>query len=220
MNFINKRIRVIVADDHELVRRGFQTLLLFNDEIELVAHVANGEELYAAVKIYLPDVVITDIKMPVLNGIEATKLIKTDYPNIKVIALSSYIEKALIDDVLEAGADGYLIKNISKEELIKSIHSVIEGKPYFCELSLEIFLERKAEQQQPKIDFSKREIEVMRLIAAEKSYREIADILNISIRTVEGHGQSLRSKIGVSNNVGVAVFAIKNGYCNKQEKNN
>jgi DNA-binding NarL/FixJ family response regulator len=189
----------------------------------LVGQVANGEELVTAVNQHVPDLVVTDLEMRPMGGVEATRLIKAKYPGIKVLALSNYLEGELIDQVLEAGADGYMSKNVTPEDMFKSIDSVMEGKTAFCPMSLEIFLKRKAKVKsapEPSVNLSRKEIEVMCLIAKGKSSAEIADILCISIRTVEFHRQSLYSKIGVSNIAGITSYAIKNGYCseNSDEK--
>jgi DNA-binding NarL/FixJ family response regulator len=218
MNSKGKGIRTILADDHPVLRVGFGALLLLNEKINLVAQAGNGEELVTAVNEHVPDLVVTDLEMQPMGGVEATRLIKAKYPGIKVIALSNYLEGELIDQALEAGADGYLVKNVTPEDMFKSIDSVMEGKTSFCPMSLEIFLKRKTKVKslsETRVELSRKEIEVMCLIAKGKSSTEIADILCISIRTVEFHRQSLYAKIGVSNIAGITSYAIKHGYCSE-----
>jgi DNA-binding NarL/FixJ family response regulator len=210
-------IRVVIADDHEIFLDGMQVLLKKVPNIEIAGEASNGNELIKLVKQEVPDVVITDIKMPVKDGIEATKELTKEMPGIGIIALSMFEEESLIVEMLEAGAKGYMLKNAHKQEIISAIETVYKGQAYYCSrtntklvqmLASSSFNPHKIEQ---KPDLSEKEKSIVRLLCQQYSNKEIASELNISIRTVEGHRDRIEEKINARNAAGIVVYAIKNG---------
>ena len=210
-------INLIMADDHEIFRDGFKLMLKKFPEINLMAEACNGKELVELCQIHKPDLVITDIKMPLMDGIEASRKIVDQFPDIGIIGLSMFDEDDLIIDMLEAGAKGYLIKNAGKDQIIEAIKTVYNNDPYYCKntshkltnmIANSRFNPYKKSQQ---IDFSDRELEIISLICKEQTNKEIADKLFLSVRTVEGHRLKILEKMNVKNTVGLVVYAIKKG---------
>lgn len=214
---MNQPIRIIIADDHELLREGFSLLLRKQKEIEIVDEASNGKDLLEKVRKLQPDVVVTDIQMPEMDGIQATKKIKEEFPQIEVIALTMFNEDHLIIDMLESGAKGYLLKNTSQKELSEAIKAVYNGGTHFCSSTSErlknMIVQSKFNpyKKKPSEIFSEREIEVMKLICQQMQNKEIAEKLFISVRTVEGYREKVFEKTGARTIAGVTIFAIKNG---------
>lgn len=214
---MNQPIRIIIADDHELLREGFSLLLRKQKEIEIVDEASNGKDLLEKVRKLQPDVVVTDIQMPEMDGIQATKKIKEEFPQIEVIALTMFNEDHLIIDMLESGAKGYLLKNTSQKELSEAIKAVYNGGTHFCSSTSErlknMIVQSKFNpyKKKPSEVFSEREIEVMKLICQQMQNKEIAEKLFISVRTVEGYREKVFEKTGARTIAGVTIFAIKNG---------
>jgi DNA-binding NarL/FixJ family response regulator len=210
-------IRIIIADDHEMFRDGFKLMLTKQKDIQLVGEAENGRELVRMVEEKKPDVVVTDIKMPLMDGIEAARKINELYPDTGVIGLSMFDEDDLIVDMLEAGAKGYLLKNSNKEQIGEAIRTVYNGDPYYCKSTSRKLTEMIAKsrynpyKKKEKADFSEREKEIIELICKEMTNKEIAEKLFLSVRTVEGHRLNVLEKMNVKNSVGVVVYAIKNG---------
>ena len=211
-------IRIIIADDHELMRKSLPILLKKQDEIEIVDDAENGKELLEKVRQHEPDVVVTDIQMPIMDGIKATKKIKEEFPNVKVLALTMFNEDHLIVDMLEAGAKGYLLKNTTQHELMEAIKAVYNGGTHFCNSTSEKLKNMIVQsrfnpyKQQPKVQLTPREVEVMRLICQQMKNTDIADKMCISVRTVEGYREKIFEKTGSKTLAGITIFAIKNGY--------
>ncbi len=209
-------IRIIIADDHEFFRDGFKLMLSRQKDIILVGEAENGRELVKLVHEHKPDVVVTDIKMPVLDGIEATRQIAAAYPGIGIISLSMFDEDDLIIDMLEAGATGYLIKNADKEQIIDAIHTVYNGDPFYCRSTgsklVKLISSSKFNPYKKKevISFTEREHEIIHLISEELTNKQIADRLFVSVRTVEGNRAAIMTKMNVTNTVGILIYAIKN----------
>ena len=209
-------IKLLIADDHEIFRDGFKVMLSKYPDIILVGEAENGKELIELANELKPDVVITDIKMPIMDGIEATRKIAEQFPHIGIIGLSMFDEDDLIIDMLEAGAKGYLIKNAGKEQIIEAIKTVYNNDPYYCKTTSNKLTQMIAAsrfnpyKKSVKPEFSKREQEIIGLIYQEFSNKEISDQLFLSIRTVEGHRLKILEKMGVKNTVGLVVYAIKN----------
>ncbi|MET0242168.1 MAG: response regulator transcription factor, partial [Flavitalea sp.] len=186
-------IRIVMADDHEIFRDGFRLMISRQDDIQLVGEAGDGKELVELVATLRPDVVVTDIKMPRMDGIEAAKTILQNHPDIGVIGLSMFDEEDLIIDMLEAGAKGYLLKNADKHEVAEAIRTVYQEEPYYCKHTSARLAQMIAKskfnpyKKNKKIEFSEREIEIIRLICQELTNKEIADQLFLSIRTVEGY---------------------------------
>ncbi len=214
---IDKKIKIILADDHEIFRDGLRMILSNQKNIEIVASVANGEQLVKTTRNLKPDVIITDIKMPVTDGIEATKLIMMQQPQIGIIALSMFDEEDLIVEMLDAGARGYLLKNADKNEIFEAIETVAEGDNFYCKHTsskLAVMIARsrsKKENKTSEIHFSDREIEVMKYICQELTNKEIADKMYLSSRTIEGYRLKLLEKMQVKNSIGIVIYAIQHG---------
>ncbi|HSU29085.1 MAG TPA: response regulator transcription factor, partial [Chitinophagaceae bacterium] len=193
-------IRIIIADDHEVFREGFQSMLKKYKEIELVGEAENGNELIRLAESLHPDVIVTDIKMPKMDGIEATRILAESHPHIHVIALSMFDDDDLIIDMLEAGAKGYLLKNAHKEDIVEAIKTVYNDEPYYCNNTThklaQLIAKSKFNPSRKKIrpQFTPKEIEVIRLICQGFSNKEMAAHLSLSIRTIEGHREKIHEK--------------------------
>jgi DNA-binding NarL/FixJ family response regulator len=210
-------IKIILADDHEIFRDGFKAMLKKQPSVELLAEAADGEELVELTRQTQPDVVVTDIKMPKMDGLQAAKILSKEFPNIGIIALSMIDEENLIIDMMEAGAKGYLLKNAHKNEIIEAIKAVNSGNIYYCDgtsakLTRMIATSDKIpfNKKSSKPELSQKEIDVIQLICEEMTNKEIADRLNLSIRTIEGYRDRIQEKIGARNSAGIVVYAIRN----------
>lgn len=208
-------IRIAIADDHEIFREGFKLLLKNQPALELVGEAENGAELLKVAAAVQPDVVITDIMMPVMDGIEACRQIKKKYPSTNVIALSMFNEDHLVVDMLEAGARGYLLKNTNKNEVLQAAKAVFEGSTYFCPSTSNKLAKMIAEskfnpyKESSPQKMTERELDIIKLICQQHSNKEIAGVLNLSIRTVESHRERIQEKTGAKNSIGIVIYAIK-----------
>ena len=209
------RIKVLIADDHQLFREGLANLLFSVENIEVIAQAKDGNEVIEKVKHFKPDVVLLDIAMPVLNGIEATKKIKALFPEIKTITVSMHSDKQYVKGALEAGADGYLLKNCTYRQLTDAIQSVYDGKKYLSqditELVISGYLTPSATDTNEYSTLSEREKDIFLLFAEGKSTKEISDKLFISVKTVNTHKQNILDKLGLKSNADIVKYALKNG---------
>jgi DNA-binding NarL/FixJ family response regulator len=209
-------IRIILADDHAFFRLGFRKVMEIQDwqEIEFIEEAANGVDLIEKVTLLQPDLVITDIRMPEMDGTEACRYICSHYPKIGVIAFSAFDNQSYIFNMLEAGAKGYLVKDSTKEEVLQCIRTVQMGLPFYCSSIAEkiygIGLNSR-EKIPEKVYFAPHELNVIRLICKQLSTKEISVKLNLSARTVEDYRYHIQEKIGAKNMVGVALYAIFHG---------
>jgi DNA-binding NarL/FixJ family response regulator len=213
---VNEVIKVAIADDHNIFRDGLKTLLkkIKVLHLEVVGDVENGEEAVKLAKSATPDVILMDIQMPVMDGIDATAKIKEHELGVKVIALSTFSELGMVTSMLEAGVDGYLLKNTSKEELSEAIATVFKGGKYFTpdekvQYAVKDFNSNTHKHQPLKVKLTPREIEVLKLVCREMSNKEIASALEIGIRTVETYRERITQKVGAKNLAGLVMFAIK-----------
>jgi two-component system, NarL family, response regulator NreC len=210
-------IRVLLADDHEIFREGFDTLLKKQPGIELAGEATNGIELVRLAESLKPDVVLTDIQMPGMDGIAATRLLQERVPHIPVIALTMFDDDHLIVEMLEAGARGYLLKNSPKAEVFQAIHAAHRQETYYCHQTSRKLARMIADSRMrtprpaPGVDFSEREKEVIRLVCRQFSSKEIAAQLNLSVRTIEGHREKIQEKMKARNTAGIVIFAIRSG---------
>jgi DNA-binding NarL/FixJ family response regulator len=213
------KIKIMLVDDHTLVRDALATMLHQVDDIQVVGSVASGEELLGKMKSINPDVVLMDIMLKGMTGIEASRWIKERASNVKVILVSSEVKKEFVSAGIQSGIDGYLPKDVEKATLIDAIHSVMKGEKYFNEavttLIFEDFYKKERNtvdgQRQLRItDLTKRELEVLTLIANGKSNREVADELFISTKTVDSHKMHILDKLGLKNTAELVKYAIKN----------
>ncbi|MGV8114595.1 MAG: response regulator [Lentimicrobium sp.] len=209
---------VIIADDHTIVRDGIKALLSEQEDIVIIGEASNGSELFRLLSLTTADIILLDISMPDLSGIEICERLRTDFPQIKVLFLSMYTTEEYIFNAIKAGAHGYLPKNISQPELLEAIRSISQGREYFNETISNIILKsyiNKAKNAETENDIrehslSKRELEVLRLFAEGFSNSEIGTRLFISPRTVESHKNHIMQKINLKSPVDLIKFAIKN----------
>jgi DNA-binding NarL/FixJ family response regulator len=214
---MSKKIKIVVADDEDLFRNGISYLLVAND-FDVIYEASNGKDLLHFLQnaALYPDVILMDIKMPLLNGVEATKQIATQYPDIKIIALSSYITSTFISNMLQVGAASYIPKNASPEEMITTINNVVETGYYYNNFMRQHISQDKLKTVvNAKTIFddnllTKREYEILLLICKQKSATEIANLLELSPRTVEGHRNNLLIKTESKNVAGLVVYALRN----------
>lgn len=207
-------IRIILADDHEIFRDGFRVMLKRQASIKLEGEAADGEALIKLAHEVKPDVIVTDIKMPGMDGIMATKQLMQDMPHVGIIALSMFDEENLIVEMLEAGAKGYLLKNAHKNEIIAAVETVAKDQTYFCEHTSQKLTKLLAHSnihtfKKVKPLFSENELAVMRYICEELSNKEIAELMHLSVRTIEGYRDRIQDKIEARNTAGIVVYAIK-----------
>lgn len=211
---MNNNIRLILVDDHQIVLDGLKALLDDLDGFDCVATAANGQKALELLNVFDVDVVLMDLDMPVLNGVEATRRIKREYPNIKVISLTQHSERAMVQQLLECGSDGYLLKNIAQDDLAASIKKVVGGERVFSD-EVSMGLVGKAVEKNAngvEVELTEREIEILALIAEGLSSKQIGEKLFISPRTVDTHRTNLMNKLDIHNVAGLIRFALKNGY--------
>lgn len=212
---MKNNIKVLLVDDEVLFRKGIAFILEREEDIEVVYEASNGKELidFLETTTEHPDIILTDLKMPLLNGVEATKLIHVNFPNIKIIALSSYDSKSFVANMIDLGAVSYLVKNATPQELLKTIREVHNVGFYYNNYVMEVIKETvldSANKRSFEIVLTNRENEVLQLICDQKTTAEIAEILFLSPRTVEGHRNNLLLKTTSKNIAGLVVFAIQN----------
>ena len=212
--------KVLLVEDHEIVRKGIKALLEGNPEFEITGESSNGNEALEMISNIIPDVVLMDMNMPVMNGLECTKLIKQHYPQIKVLILSMHDHENYLIDMLSAGADGYILKNSSKAELLFAIKKVALGGNYIgSEFTINLLSKFKVNPNNivpngVKVELSEREKDVLFLIAEGHTNAEIAEKLFTSIRTIETRRKRLLEKTGTTNTATLIRFAVKNGLVN------
>ena len=212
---MEKTIEIIIVDDHEIFRKGLVMVINKMKNTKVIAEAGNGAEFLDLLSKVKPDMIFMDIQMPVMNGIEATKAALAKYPNLKIVALSMFGEEEYLQNMVDAGAYGFLLKNISKEDLSRAIQLISDGKNYYSEELLSFFTKKYIHPQKPQetvdANLTKRELEVLQLIAEGFTDSEIAEKLFLSQRTINGHRASLIAKTGSKNTVNLLTYAIKNG---------
>lgn len=204
-------IRIIIADDHIIFRKGLRTILYEVAEFKVVAEAANGAELIEILKENEADIILMDIKMPVMDGIEATYKIVDKYPEIKVIALTLHEEIGYFNQMIEAGAAGFLLKKTNKDELETAIKTVLSDDNYYSQEFITSINKHTLPNKTSNIKLSNREIEVLDLICKGYSNIEISKMLDLSQRTIDGHRSRLFEKTGAKNAPNLVLFAVKNG---------
>lgn len=216
MSKIHGTIKVVIADDHEIFRDGMRIMLQKQADIHLVGEAGDGRELIEQVKSLQPDIVISDVKMPRMDGAAATRHLVEHYPHIGIIALTMFDEEDLIIDMLEAGARGYLLKNADKHEIVDAIKSVYDQQPYYCRHTSHKLAEMVARskfnphRQHIKPEFNERELEIIRHICDGLTSKQIGEKIFLSVRTVEGLRMKILEKMEVKNTAGIIIYAIKN----------
>lgn len=208
-------IRVLLADDHKILREGLKSLLAEDAEIQVVAEAANGKEAVALANTHLPDVVLCDIEMPVMNGLDTIKSIKTQHPEMKLLVLTQYDSQEYLDFVLRAGASGYVLKETASTELIWAIKRVSEGLAYLSPMMtrnmIHEYLAQKDFAIRTRDVLTQREIEVLQLVGEGESDQAIAQKLGISLKTVQSHRAHIMEKLNLDNRVELAKYALRKG---------
>ena len=204
------KINVLLTDDHQIIIDGLKSLLKNQDEINVAAEAKNGREALRFLDLISVDVLLMDIDMPVMNGIDTLKEIRRQNSKVKVVILSMHNEAGMIKSLIDLGANGYLLKSCSQNELIDAIKKVVSGQSYFSSDVTLALLKPSANQSQPNELITDRETEILKLIAAGFSNKEIGNQLFISHRTVDTHRTNLMKKLDVNNIAGLISYAIRN----------
>jgi len=206
----------VIADDHEFFRNGLQLVLAQHPDYEMISQVPNGKELIDQVAALKPDLAIVDISMPIIDGIEATRIISTLYPETKVIALSTHDDDPVVISMMQAGALSYILKNTNKAEIFEVINAVMtKGRVHFplssAKTMINLFDRGNYKPLEQLNDiFSAREVEIIRLVCKDLTIKEIADFLKLSPRTVESHRTRIMRKMKVKSMAGMVAYAFKN----------
>jgi len=201
-----RNIKILLADDHAIVMEGLKEVLSADEEISVVGTATNGEEAVRFVRHNEVDVVVLDINMPVMDGISCSRILKKDFPNIKIIILTMYAQRSFVEEIVKIGIDGCLLKNNTGKELIDAVLRVMSGKQYYDRLST--FNSDEEEVTQYKL--SDRELDVIRLMAEGLTSSEIAEKLFLSDHTIKTHRKNILKKLNVSNSSQAVQYALKN----------
>ena len=209
-------MKVIICDDQAIVRDGLAMLLKLEPDIEVVGTAEDGAAAVEMVVDKRPDLILMDLKMPIMNGVEATRQIRTKCPEVKVLVLTTYADDEWVFDAIQAGASGYLLKDTPREELIRAVRGTVTGKTYVDpSIAGKVLEQVSSHQTQPATlvtsKLTEREIEVLRLIARGLNNTDIADQLFLSDGTVRNHVSAILAKLGVSDRTQAAVIAIQHG---------
>lgn len=214
---INSKIKFLITDDHALFRTGVKTALLHYPDIEFVGEAENGKQLLNLAESLQPDVILLDIKMPVMDGIETLPQVKKILPNVKIVMLTMYDDVGMISNLMEIGANSYLTKNSDSETIYEAIKTVHNNEYFFNEYTNKAMLNglkyRRAIQTSlpEEAELSDKEIQVLKLMCDEKSTKEIGEIVEISPRTVEAIRDRLKIKTGAKSTIGLILYAVKHG---------
>jgi DNA-binding NarL/FixJ family response regulator len=211
-----KKIKIIIAEDHALYRDGLKTMLSSHHDFEIIAEAVDGSELIKLFEFHKPDIVLMDINMPVLNGIEATKFIATHFNDTKVVAITMNDEKSSIMDMMDAGANGYVLKSEDKEEIIKAINTVMNGDDYYSKnvensiINL-IHSKKSTDNYKKSVYFNEKELQLINYLCEEFNSDEIAKTMFLSKKTIDGLRLKIKNELNVRNSIGIVKYAIKNG---------
>ncbi|MCH8551752.1 MAG: response regulator transcription factor [Natronospirillum sp.] len=209
MTEIQPLIRVLLTDDHLLVLDGLAARLATEDHIDIVGKAHNGEEALELAHQLKPDVVIMDVSMPVLSGLEAMPRFREELPDVRVLMLSMHDDREYILPLIRSGASGYVLKDVSSHELIKAIETVHQGNTYFSSGASQALFHEPESDGHPREALSKREEAVLHLIALGYANKEVARTLSISVRTVETHRYNIKQKLGIQSTAGLTKYALE-----------
>lgn len=207
-------IRIVITDDHQIVIDGLKALLATEITIQIVGEATNGADLIQNGIQTSPDLILMDIAMPVMDGIEASRILKKEYPAIKILVLTMYAEQKHIKDMLKIGVEGYILKDSGKEEFLTAIHALMEGETYFDKRVSTVIMNSFQPQKKPQNTYTPltdREKEIVKLVAEGKSTAEIASIIHLSSLTVETHRKNIYTKLGMNKIAGLVKYAIDEG---------
>ena len=207
------KIKVLIVDDHALLREGIRSLLASHDDIEVVGEAANGSEAIEKVREVDPDVILMDIAMPIMDGLEATRRIRKQNPNIKIIILTQYDRKDYVLSSIKSGASGFIPKNVIISELVSAIRTTHSGDAFLHPSVAKMVIEDYLRQVEPSPydRLTDREREVLKLVAEGLTNQEIADLLCVRVKTVLGHRTNLMEKLGIHNRTELIKYAIRKG---------
>jgi DNA-binding NarL/FixJ family response regulator len=207
-----KRIRILLADDHAVVRQGFKMILDAQADMEIVGEAGNGRQAVELAEQLRPDVVVMDVAMPELNGIEATRRLASSVPHARVVALSMHKDSVYVREILRAGARGYLLKDSGAADLVAAIHAVASGESYLSPAVSNAVLDDYRRHVTNPIDLlTSREREVLQLLAEGRTNKEIAGVLNLSVYTVDAHRGRIMEKLNLHSISELVRFAVRNG---------
>ena len=210
-----KKIRVMIVDDHTLVRAGIRSLLALVEDIEVIGEASDGKEALSKIERLKPDVVLMDLAMPIMGGLEATRRLRRDFPGIKVLALTQYDDSEYVIPVIEAGASGFVTKMSAFSELAAAIEAAYKGESYLSSTAATALVEEYQQktildgEQDPYQQLTDREREVLKLVAEGHTSREIAELFVVSPKTVEWHKNSLMKKLGIHSRIELIKYAIR-----------
>ena len=208
--------RILITDDHGVVRQGLRMFLSLEPDLEVVGEAANGREALALARELKPDVVLMDLLMPVMDGIEATEAIRSEMPEVEVIALTSVLEDTAVSGAVRAGAIGYLLKDTDAEELKRAIQAAAEGRVHLAPEAAARLMREVRGPERPE-ELTERETEVLRLVARGHANKQIASSLFVSEKTVKAHVSSILLKLGVQSRTQAALHAVRTGLVNTEE---
>jgi len=208
---VSDRVRILLADDHTIVRQGLKLILSAHADLEVIGEAANGREAVELADKLRPDVVLMDVQMPELNGIEATRKMAAAHPRIRILVLSMHKESVYVREILKAGARGYILKDAIDTELLNAVRSLARGDGYISPAVASALNEKLKDPSNPVDSLSAREREVLLLIAEGKTNKEIATKLNLSVYTVDSHRGKIMEKLNLHSAGELVRFAIKHG---------
>jgi two-component system, NarL family, response regulator NreC len=217
-----KKLRILLADDHPMLRQGLRTMLEAQPSMQVVGEAANGKEVLAQAVALRPDIVVMDLSMPELNGLQATEALQTQCPQVKVIALTAHDDASYLAEVCRAGAVGYVLKRAAGEELVKAIEAVAKGGVCFEPSLAGQALARQlsganSKRELPNPALSEREEAVLRLVAWGFSNKEVADKLSLSVKTVETYKLRIGEKLGLRSRTQLVQYALRRGWLNDEQ---
>lgn len=217
MSQSNSHYRIVLADDHVLIRHGIKNIIAKEEHLKIVGEVGDGEELLSYLKNDLPELVILDISMPKINGVDLTRILKKSYPSVKILMLTMHKNKQFFYQAMSAGADGYLIKSDSDDELLLAINKIRNGRTYISPYLVDDFTDDvlKAYRNEEVTTFTgltKREKQILSMVVEGHTSKVMAAKLNLSPRTIDHHRSNLLKKFKMKNSVDLVNYAVRNGY--------